>query len=197
MISTQRLILRPWKNEDFLPYAEMNADPRVREFFPSVLTREESDAEVRHFQASYDRDGFCMFAAERIATEEFAGMIGLQTMNFAVPSVTQPAVEIGWRLSRMHWGKGLATEGARGAIRFAFAKLQLRELVVITVPANLRSRRVMEKIGMKHLPELDFDHPRLPEGHPLRAHVLYALNNDAVSIVASSFTQHTKPDSPR
>ena len=175
----------------------MNADPRVREFFPSVLTREESDAEVRHFQATYDRDGFCMFAAELIATGEFAGMIGLQTMNFAVPSVTQPAVEIGWRLSRMHWGKGLATEGARAAIRYAFATLQLREVVAITVPANLRSRRVMEKIGMKHLPELDFDHPRLPAGHPLRAHVLYALKNDAVSIVASSFTQYTKSDSPR
>jgi len=175
----------------------MNADPRVREFFPSVLTREESDAEVRHFQATYDRDGFCMFAAELIATGEFAGMIGLQTMNFAVPSVTQPAVEIGWRLSRMHWGKGLATEGARAAIRYAFATLQLREVVAITVPANLRSRRVMEKIGMKHFPELDFDHPRLPAGHPLRAHVLYALKNDAVSIVASSFTQYTKSDSPR
>jgi RimJ/RimL family protein N-acetyltransferase len=157
----------------------MNADPRVREFFPSVLTREKSDAEVRHFQGTYDRDGFCMFAAELIATGEFIGFIGLQTMNFVVPSLAQPAVEIGWRLFPQHWGKGLATEGARGVIRYAFATLQLREVVAITVPTNLRSRRVMEKIGMRHLPQLDFDHPRIPEGHPLRRHVVYALKKEA------------------
>jgi RimJ/RimL family protein N-acetyltransferase len=181
LIITERLILRPWKNEDFIPYAETNADPRVREFFPSVLTREQSDAEIRRFQATYHRDGFCMFAAELTGTGQFAGFIGLQTMNFVVPSVAQPAVEIGWRLSHIHWGKGLATEGALGAIRYAFGTLGLREVLAITVPANLRSRRVMEKIGMKHHPQLDFDHPRLPEGHPLRAHVLYALKNNTAS----------------
>jgi RimJ/RimL family protein N-acetyltransferase len=179
LITTERLILRPWKEDDFLPYAEMNADPRVREFFPSILTREQSDAEVRHFQTTHEKDGFCFFAAELIATGEFAGFIGLQTMTFVVPRVAQPAVEIGWRLSPLHWGKGLATEGARGVIRYAFATLRLREVVAITVPANLRSRRVMEKIGMKHHPELDFDHPRLPKGHPMRAHVLYALKLEA------------------
>jgi RimJ/RimL family protein N-acetyltransferase len=178
LIATERLILRPWKNEDLIPYAEMNADPEVREFFPSILTREQSDAEVLHFQATYKRDGFCMFAAELNATGQFAGFIGLQTMNFVVPLVAQPTVEIGWRLSRMHWEKGLATEGARGAIQYAFGTLKLREVVAITVPCNLRSRRVMEKIGMKHHPELDFDHPRIPEGHPLRAHVLHACKND-------------------
>jgi 3-dehydroquinate dehydratase/shikimate dehydrogenase len=181
MIVTERLILRPWKDEDFLPYAEMNADPRVREFFPSVLTREQSDAEVRFHLGNFHKDGFCMFAAELVATREFAGFIGLQTMSFVVPSLPQPAVEIGWRLSHMHWGKGLATEGACGVIQYAFATLKLREVVAITVPTNLRSRHVMEKIGMKHVPELDFDHPRITEGHPLRAHVLYALKNGAAS----------------
>jgi RimJ/RimL family protein N-acetyltransferase len=179
LITTERMILRPWKNEDFLPFAEMNADPRVREFFPSVLTREESDAGVRHFQSTYDRDGFCMFAAELIATGDFIGFIGLQTMNFVVPSVEQPAVEIGWRLSHKHWGKGLATEGARGVIRYAFATQHLREVAAIVVPANLRSRRVMEKIGMQYLHELDFDHPNISRGHPLRPHLLYALKRDA------------------
>jgi RimJ/RimL family protein N-acetyltransferase len=156
----------------------MNADPKVREFFPSVLTREQSDAEIQRFQASYERDGFCMFAAELSATGQFTGFIGLQTMNFVVPSVAQPAVEIGWRLSPSHWGKGLATESARGVIRYAFETLELPEVVAITVPANLRSRRVMEKIGMKHLEGLNFDHPRVPEGHPLRAHLLYALKKE-------------------
>ena len=179
MITTERLILRPWRSEDFLPYAEMNANPKVREFFPSVLTREQSDAEIRRFQAGYERDGFCMFAAELAATGQFTGFIGLQTMNFVVPSVAQPAVEIGWRLSRSHWGKGLATEGARGVIRYAMETLELLEVVAITVPANLRSRRVMEKIGLKHLEGLNFDHPRVPEGHPLRAHLLYVLKKEA------------------
>jgi ribosomal-protein-alanine N-acetyltransferase len=181
LITTERLLLRPWKDEDFPPYAEMNADTAVREFFPSLLTREESDAEIRRFQGAYERDGFCMFASELIATGQFAGFVGLQTMNFVVPCIAQPAVEIGWRLSRAHWGIGLATEGTRGVIRHAFETLQLCELVAITVPANLRSRRVMEKIGMKHFPELNFEHPRIPPGHPLGAHLLYAFGKDAAS----------------
>lgn len=179
MITTKRLLLRAWKDEDILPYAEMNADPKVREFFSSVLTREQSEAEVRRLQATHERDGFCLFAAELVETGEFIGFIGLLKMTFAVPSVAQPAVEIGWRLSQKYWGKGLATEGARGAVRFAFETLNLPEIVAITVPANVRSRRVMEKIGMKHLPELNFDHPAIPAGHPLRPHLLYALHRSS------------------
>lgn len=181
MITTERLILRTWKDEDLLPYAEMNADPRVREFFPSVLTREQSNAEVRFHQDNYKRDGFCLFAAEMIASGQFAGFVGLQAMNFAVPFLLQPAVEIGWRLAHEHWGKGLATEGALGVIRHAFLTLDLPELVAITVPGNHRSRRVMEKIGMKRVPELDFHHPRIQEGHPLRAHVLYSIKRGVAS----------------
>ena len=100
-------------------------------------------------------------------------------MGFAVPGVSQPAVEIGWRLARKYWGKGLATEGAQAAMRYGFETLRLREIVAITAPNNVRSRRVMDKIGLKHHPEFDFDHPRIAEGHPLRRHVLYARKNDA------------------
>jgi RimJ/RimL family protein N-acetyltransferase len=177
IVATERLILRPWKDEDFATFAEMNADPQVREFFPSVLTRKESDASIQYFQDAYKRDGFCLFAAELIAGSEFIGFVGLQRMTFEVPGVPEPAVEIGWRLARAHWGKGLATEGARGVVRYAFETLKLPEVIAITVPKNVRSRRVMEKIGMKHHPELDFDHPRLPEGHPMRRHVLYAIRH--------------------
>jgi RimJ/RimL family protein N-acetyltransferase len=181
MIATERLILRPWKDEDLLPYAEMNADPRVREFFPSVLTREKSDAEIRHIQCAHEREGFTFFAAELIATGEFIGFIGMVTMTFVVPGLAQPAVEIGWRLAHKFWGKGYATEGARGVVRYAFETVKLKEIVAITVPTNVRSRHVMDKIGMKHFPELDFNHPRIPEGHPLRKHVLYALKNERSS----------------
>jgi 3-dehydroquinate dehydratase/shikimate dehydrogenase len=174
MITTERLILRPWRDEDFAPYAAMNGDPAVREFFQSVLTPEQSDAEIHYLRDSYVRDQFCFFAAELRDTRRFVGFIGMLTMSFVVPGVEQPAVEVGWRLAREFWGRGLATEGAHAVVDYAFETLHLREIVAITVPANVRSRRVMEKIGMKHMPELDFDHPRIAEGHPLRRHVLYS-----------------------
>jgi ribosomal-protein-alanine N-acetyltransferase len=181
MLSTERLTLRPWKDGDFAPFAAMNADPAVREFFPGLLTKEESDASARRLQAAIERDGFGLFAADLRATHEFIGFIGLQAMDFAIPGIAQPAMEIGWRLARAHWGKGLATEGARAVVQHAFGALRLKEIVAITVPANLRSRRVMEKLGMRHIPDLDFDHPRIAEGHPLLRHVLYLLTSNAAS----------------
>ena len=177
IIVTERLILRTWKEEDAAPYAALNADPRVREYFPSILTREQSDAEIGRIRAGYERDGFCMYAAELRATGELIGFIGLQTIGYAIPSVAQPTVETGWRLAHAHWGKGLATEGARAALQYGLDTLKLPEIIAITLPGNVRSRRVMEKIGLKHFPELDFEHPRLPEGHPMRRHVLYAIQN--------------------
>jgi RimJ/RimL family protein N-acetyltransferase len=103
-------------------------------------------------------------------------------MEFPVPGVAQPTVEIGWRLARAHWGKGLATEGARAVVRYAFETLGLQEIIAITVPANIRSRRVMKKIGMQFMPGHEFDHPRIAEGHPLRRHVLYLLKNEAAGV---------------
>jgi RimJ/RimL family protein N-acetyltransferase len=181
MIATGRLILRAWKDCDLAPFAAMNADPAVREFFPGLLTKDESDASARRAQSKIEQRGFGMFAAELRATGEFIGFIGLDPMDFVIPGVPQPAVEIGWRLARAHWGKGLATEGARAVVQFAFGTLHLEEVVAITVPANIRSRRVMEKIGMTHVPHLDFDHPRIAAGHPLRRHVLYLLRPNAAS----------------
>lgn len=181
MIATGRMILRPWKDDDLAPFAALNADPAVREFFPGLLTKDESDASVRRVQSKMEQYGFGMFAAELRATGEFIGFIGLDPMDFAIPGIAQPAVEIGWRLARAYWGKGLATEGARAVVQYAFATLRLEEIVSITVPANVRSRRVMEKIGMTHVPQLDFDHPRIAAGHPLRRHVLYLLRPSASS----------------
>ena len=179
MLTTDRLTLRNWNDDDLAPFAAMNADPAVREFFPGLLTKEESDASARRAKAAIERDGFGMFAAELRGAAEFIGFIGLSRIDLAIPGIAQPAVEIGWRLARAYWGKGLATEGGRVLARYAFETLRLKEIVAITVPANLRSRRVMEKLGMAHMPALDFDHPRIPTGHPLRRHVLYLLANDA------------------
>lgn len=181
MISTGRLTLRAWKDDDLAPFAAMNADSAVREFFPGLLTKDESDASARRAQSKIVQHGFGMFAAEVRDSGEFIGFIGLDPMDFAIPGVPQPAVEIGWRLARAYWGKGFATEGAQALVHFAFSALHLEEIVSITVPANIRSRRVMEKIGMTHVPQLDFDHPRIAAGHPLRRHVLYLLRPSAAS----------------
>jgi RimJ/RimL family protein N-acetyltransferase len=153
----------------------MNADPRVRQFFPSVLTREESDASVARFLRMHALDGYGFFATELLDTSQFIGMIGIQRMSFLLPGLSVPAVEIGWRLTAESWGKGLATEGARASLQLVFEKFQLPEIVAFTIPANLPSRKVMEKLGMTRNPDDDFDDPRIPAGNPCQRHVLYRI----------------------
>jgi RimJ/RimL family protein N-acetyltransferase len=174
MIKTDRLLLREWKAEDRDPFARLNADPLVMEFMPGCVSRIESDAMVDRIVAHFDRHGFSLYAAELQQPRLFIGYVGLAVPGFEARFT--PCVEIGWRLSSDHWGSGFATEGARAVVRYAFEVLGLESLVSFTVPANVRSRRVMEKIGMTRDPEGDFDHPNLPEGHPLRRHVLYRLS---------------------
>ena len=170
---TERLILRTWQPEDRDPFARLNADPRVMEHFPSVLTRRESDALADTIEAHFVRHGFGACAAELRAGGGFIGFIGLNIPAFE--AAFTPCVEIGWRLAADHWGRGLATEGAREMARYGFAALRLESLVSFTTSDNIRSRRVMEKLGMTRDPADDFDHPNLPEGHPQRRHVMYRL----------------------
>jgi RimJ/RimL family protein N-acetyltransferase len=174
MIETERLLLRRWRDADREPFACMNRDPVVMEFIPSRQSRSESDALVDRIEAHFTEHGFGLWATELLATGEFIGYVGLAVPRFT--AVFTPCVEIGWRLAAAHWGMGFATEGARAVVRHAFDVIGLAEIVSFTVPANLRSRRVMEKLGMTHDSKDDFDHPMLPEGHPMRRHVLYRLN---------------------
>jgi ribosomal-protein-alanine N-acetyltransferase len=200
-LTTPRLVLRPWRPSDREPFRAINADPRVMEFFPSTLTAAESDALADRIEAHFREHGFGGFAAELRSNASFIGFIGLAIPSFDATFLLPPSartkpdpakdsepsvvalqspelqvVEIGWRLAHSAWGQGLATEGARAAANCAFEILKLPSLISFTVPANLRSRRVMEKIGMVHDPSADFLHPNLPEGHPLRPHVLYRLS---------------------
>jgi RimJ/RimL family protein N-acetyltransferase len=172
-LRTGRLLLRRWRNSDRILFQQINADPRVMEFFPEPLMAEESDALFGRAQEHFSRHGFGPFAVELLETKAFIGFIGLSIPAFDAPFM--PAVEIGWRLAFDQWGKGFATEGARAALRYGFETLQLEEVVSFTTAANQRSIRVMEKLGMSHSPDDDFDHPRLPAGHPLRHHLLYRL----------------------
>jgi RimJ/RimL family protein N-acetyltransferase len=176
-IETPRLRLRAWKPEDRAPFAALNADPRVVEFLPGPLAREESDAVADRIEAHFAAHGFGWWAVEIPSVAPFVGFIGLARPRFTAHFT--PCVEIGWRLAAEHWGRGYATEGARAALEFGFTRLGLSEIVSLTVPANIRSRRVMEKLGLTHNPADDFDHRFLPEGHRLRRHVLYRLERPA------------------
>lgn len=145
------------------------------EHFPALLSRAETEAAIDRIEAHFEQRGFGLWAAELCDSGEFIGYIGLAVPRFE--AAFTPCVEIGWRLAREHWGKGLATEGARAAAKYAFEDIGLKELVSFTVPENMRSRRVMEKLGMTYDPEDDFDYPLLVESHPMRRHVLYRLKN--------------------
>jgi RimJ/RimL family protein N-acetyltransferase len=175
-LRTQRLMLRSWRQEDREPFARMNADPRVMEFFPAPLSRQESDALVDRAIAHFAERGFGPWAVELRDPGEFIGFIGLSVPRFE--AAFTPCIEIGWRLAAEHWGKGLATEGARTVLESAFGQLGLPEIVSFTTEPNLRSRRVMEKLGMTRDPDEDFEHPSIAEGHPLRRHVLYRLRRE-------------------
>src|SRR5262249_12885494 len=159
-LQTERLHLRRWRPGDRAPFAALNADPRVMEYFPALLSREDSDALVARIEAHFDRHGFGLWAVEIAGVTPFAGFIGLCFARFEAHFT--PCVEIGWRLAADYWGRGFATEGARAALAFGFASLRLAEIVSFTTAGNLRSRRVMEKLGMTHQPSDDFDHPLLP-----------------------------------
>ena len=172
-LRTPRLVLRHWRDSDREPFAALNADPEVRRFFPSTLDRAASDAEADRHAERVDRRGWGLWAVEVVGGPPFIGFVGLNEALFEAPF--NPSVEIGWRLARDAWGRGYAPEGAAVVVDHAFDVLGLDEIVSFTAVPNAPSRRVMEKIGMTHDPADDFDHPNVPEGHPLRRHVLYRL----------------------
>jgi RimJ/RimL family protein N-acetyltransferase len=172
-LRTPRLLLRAWRASDLAPFAALNADPRVMEHFPSRLARHESDLLAERIGEHFAHHGFGLWAVEAPGVAAFLGFVGLSVPRFE--AAFTPCVEIGWRLAREHWGEGYAPEAARAALRFGFEKIGLEEIVSFTVPANAKSRRVMEKIGMRRDPADDFDHPSLPGGHPMQRHVLYRL----------------------
>ena len=169
MLETPRLLLRRLRGCDSEPLYAMNSDPRVMEYFPACLSREESDAMIERIEAHHARNGFGPLVAELRDTGQFAGLVLLMLPAFEAHFT--PCVEIGWRFAVAYWNQGLTTEGARALLRFGFDELGLEEIVSFAVCDNYPSRRVMEKLGMTF--DCEFDHPRLPEGHRLRRHVLY------------------------
>ncbi|SFO98296.1 ribosomal-protein-alanine N-acetyltransferase [Bradyrhizobium sp. Ghvi] len=174
---TPRLILRPWTDSDRLPFAKMSEDPDLMEFLRPLATRAAADAWIDFQKSHQSSHGFCMWAVESSASGIFMGAVGLLRIGFAARFT--PAVEVGWRLARPFWGQGFAIEAARASFGFGFEQLHLAEIVAHASIRNTRSRRLMAKLEMSHDPAENFDHPRIPEGDPLRPQVLYRLTRDA------------------
>jgi RimJ/RimL family protein N-acetyltransferase len=172
-LTTRRLLLRQWRDDDLDGWAEMNADPQVREFIGGLLDREQAAASLRRFRAELGERGWGWWAVEVTATGELAGMAGLDPVDEGLPF---HGVETGWRLARWAWGRGYATEAARAAVGYAFETLGLREIVATAAAANERSRAVMRRLEMTYDPADDYDDPSMPPG-PLRRSVLYRLRN--------------------
>lgn len=170
-LETERLRLRLWRDEDLEPFAAMNSDKRVMEYFPALYDRAKSDAGAKTIRDRFGRDGYGLFAVEIKGGPSFAGFIGFSPVELDV-SFT-PAVEIGWRVAFSCWGKGYATEGARACLAFGRDHLGFDEVVSFTAVENQRSRAVMDRVGMTHNDADDFDHPQIQRGHRLRRHVLY------------------------
>lgn len=166
-----RVRLRQWEDGDRERFAQLNADPVAMEFFPSTLTREESDAVVDRMRRAIDERGWGFWCLE--IEGQCAGFTGLNQPTFDAAFL--PAIEIGWRMLRHYWGRGLAAEAARLALQYGFDVLKAPEIVAFTAVANVRSRAVMQRVGMHHDAAGDFDHPRVPVGSPLRRHVLYRI----------------------
>jgi RimJ/RimL family protein N-acetyltransferase len=173
MINTPRLKLRPWQPADFAPFAAMNADPIVMEFFPSVLTTEESNDFADIMMGIIADLGWGFWAIEILESGVFAGFVGLNEPRYPLPC--SPCIEVGWRLDKAFWGKGYATEAGNAALEFAFNTLQLAEVVSFTAVPNVRSQAVMQRLGMSDTGQ-NFEHPMVPEGDRLREHVLYKID---------------------
>lgn len=178
VIRTERLLLRTWRDEDAAPLHALDQDPRVQAFLPGPMSMAQVERFMALHHAMQRETGMCYLAIEVAHSGELAGFVGLKRHGDTLPFA--PCTDIGWRLGAAHWGKGYATEGAAACLRHGFEALDLDEIVSFTVPDNLRSRQVMERLGMRHDPGGDFDHPALAPGHRLARHVLYRLARPAV-----------------
>jgi RimJ/RimL family protein N-acetyltransferase len=192
-LDTPRLRLRAWCDADHAPFAALNADPQVMAYFPSPISREASDASIAGWQAQFAERGWSDWALELRESRVFIGFAGLTVPRRVLPC--SPCVEIGWRLAREHWGRGYASEAARAALCVGFEQIGLQEIVSFTALGNRRSRAVMERIGMRDSHE-DFEHPGVPEGHPLRLHCLYRISREAWEIAANQIPSSRRQEAP-
>lgn len=173
MFETERLIVRDWRDTDRAPFAALNADPEVMRHFPAPLSREKSDAMVDDLIGRHARFGFSLLPIEEKATGDFLGFVGMSRPAFGV---LDGEAEIGWRLSRNAWGKGYASEAARAWLEWFWPRYDEPRVIAFTATSNIPSQKVMSRIGMNYLPELDFAHPLVPDDSPVKDHVVYTID---------------------
>lgn len=174
MIETDRLLLRPWQDSDRAPFAAMGQDEAVRRFLGPSQSRAESDALVDRITQAQARLGYCLWAIERRADAAFLGFCGLNPAPAGTP--IEGRIEIGWRLAHAHWGQGYAREAALASLDWAWTNLADEAIVAMTVSANTASWGLMERLGMHRMSSLDFDHPAVPDGDPLKSHIVYGID---------------------
>lgn len=170
-IETDRLILRDWKEEDLPVFIKMNSSRKVMEFFPNILSEEESIDLYHRIKNEFEESGYGLYAVEVKENNRFIGFIGFHKAVFI--SDFTPCTEIAWRLHDSAWGKGYATEGATACLDFGFEKLQFNDIYSFTASVNYRSEAVMKKIGMQKIKK--FNHPNVLSDHPLCLHTLYRI----------------------
>jgi RimJ/RimL family protein N-acetyltransferase len=186
-LKTERLLLRQWRKEDMPEFAELNADPEVMEFYPELLSPQESNAGVEKFKSLISKNGWGFWAVESTPGRSFIGLVGLHRPTYKLPF--GPCIEIGWRLARAYWGKGYATEAAGACLNFAFDELDLSEVYAFTSVPNMKSRAVMERLEMVNI-EANFDHPMMPHNSPLREHVVYKIKKQQWQFKQSAITRY-------
>lgn len=172
-LQTKRLTLRSWKKTDYGEFAKLNSDPEVMKYFPATLSREESDSLADRISTLIDKNGYGFWAVEEHNASQFIGFVGLNIPAYELP--VKPCMEVGWRLARPYWGQGYATEAANASLDFAFTELEQKNVYSFTAVPNIKSRAVMQRIGMQNTNRY-FEHPEVPENHPLREHVLYKID---------------------
>lgn len=174
MIETARLTLRNWQDSDRAAFNAMGRDPAVMEHLGPLQSQADTDAMIARLQGIAAEHGHSFWAIERHDDQEFLGFCGLKMAPENIPGI-ENAIEIGWRLRRSSWGQGYAREAAEAALAWGWSNLAANRIVAITTPANRRSQGLMLRLGMVHRPDLDFDHPKLAIGDPLRPHVTYEI----------------------
>lgn len=185
MILTERLVLRRWQRSDRAPFAALNGDPRVMKHFPATLSRAESDAIIHdRIAPHFERYGFGLWAVERRSDQAFLGFTGLAKVE--VPCPFEGEVEIGWRLARNAWGQGYALEAATAALAYGFGPLGLAQIFAMTIERNVRSRRLMDRLGLARMPGLDFEHPKIAPGDPTRRQIVYVASGSKSPLQAQN-----------
>jgi len=175
MPETDRLILRPFRDEDRDPWAAMNADPEVMRHFPAPLTRAEADTVIDRVNGKIAETGVGFWALERKSDRAFLGFAGLNRNGHENLPVFGEW-EVGWRLARHAWGQGYATEAGAFALAHGLEIMGLSRILAYTARSNGPSERVMQRLGMTRAADLDFDHPAVPEDHPVRPHIVYVAS---------------------